>query len=158
MVRYPPSFGDRILYTTATGGENCHGHSEPHPSTSGVKNFWAQGRSFLYTTGADAEISAVKVSMESVPLPLFLGLCQWMEKLAGNLVLKIQTPPISTTGVSSRKQFHELVPEESLSQAHSSLSHRMLCCSLVALLALILCEVLFLPMKKGNSPWQDKPG
>ena len=34
----------------------------------------------------------------------------------------------------------------------------MLCCSLVALLALILCEVSFLPTTKGNSPWQDKPG
>ena len=41
---------------------------------------------------------------------------------------------------------------------NSSLSHWMLCCSFVALLALILCEVLFLPMKKGNSPWQDKSG
>ena len=34
----------------------------------------------------------------------------------------------------------------------------MLCCSLVALLALILSEVLFLPMNKGNSPWHEQEG
>ena len=31
----------------------------------------------------------------------------------------------------------------------------MLCCSLVALLALILCEVLFLCKKQGSSLWQQ---
>ena len=41
----------------------------------------------------------------------------------------------------------ELVLEAFFSQAHSSLSQRMLCCSLVALPVLILCEVLFLLMK-----------
>ena len=52
----------------------------------------------------------------------------------------------------------ELIPEASFSQAHSSLSQWILRCSLVALLALILCEVLLIPMNKGNSSWQDKPG
>ena len=44
----------------------------------------------------------------------------------------------------------EAVLEACFSQAHSSLSHWMLCCSLVALLALILCRALFPPMKKGT--------
>ena len=61
-----------------------------------------------------------------------------------------------------------VVPEASFFKAHASLSHWMLCCSLDALLAMIICEALFLPMKKGNalfqpvkkgnSPRQDKPG
>ena len=56
---------------------------------------------------------------------------------------------------------HQSFPRKFLSQAHSSLSIWMLCCGLVALLALILCEVLFLPMKKGTvrgKTHQDEQG
>ena len=74
-------------------------------------------------------------------------------------LVRIQTPSISAPlDCLARSHFTRASPEASFSQAHSSLSHRMSYCSLVALLALILSDVLFLPMKKGNSLWQDKPG
>ena len=80
-------------------------------------------------------------------------------KLAGNSILKIQTPAISARWtVLLEESSPELVPEASFSQADSCMSHGILCCGLVAVLALILCEVLFLHMKIGNSPWQNKPG
>ena len=51
----------------------------------------------------------------------------------------------------------ELVPQASFSQAHYSLSYWMLCWSLVAPLALILCEGFESTNEEGSSPWQDKP-
>ena len=60
----------------------------------------------------------------------------------------------------------ELVPEASFSHAlllcligsTSSLAHWMLCCSLVALLTLILCEGSFVPVKKEQSVGKTNQG
>ena len=48
-------------------------------------------------------------------------------------------------------------PPEFFSQAYACLSHRMLCCSLVDLVALIVCG-LFLPVKKGTVHGKTKQG
>ena len=88
----------------------------------------------------------------------FVGPRQWIGNLAGHLfwrfklLLSLQ-PWIVLLGVNAP----ELFPEAPFSQAHF-LSHWILCCSLVALLALVLCEGSVSTCEEGNSPWQEKPG
>ena len=99
-----------------------------------------------------AKIATRRALQTFVMVGFFLsGLCAWREKFVGNFVLKIQTPSILPPWIVFLEVIsRELVLEASFSQARSFLSHWMLCCSFVALLALILCEALLLPMKSGR--------
>ena len=79
-----------------------------------------------------------------------LGLRQRRGNLAGTFVWRFRFPVSLPPSIVLLDVIEpELASEAPFSQAHSYLSHWMLCCSLVALLALILCEGLFLPMRKG---------
>ena len=80
-------------------------------------------------------------------------------EIGGKFCLDIQAPSVSGPWIVQQDVISQglLVPEPSFSQAHSSLSHWMLFCSFVVLLAVIPCEGLSLSMKKGNSAWQDRP-
>ena len=138
-------------------------HSCSYTCTSIVSEFVTKTLVFDYTHTytfhfLNEECNNFGARGKSSPKEKLLGPREWGEKLAGILFwsfrLLLSLPPwIVLLQVVSQ----ELVLEASFSQAHASLSHWMLCCSFDALLALILCEVLFL-LKKGNSPLQGKRG
>ena len=56
------SYLSTTLYTTTAGGKNRHGHFHPSPAPVVYKISGPMGGGFLYTTGAEAENSAVKFS------------------------------------------------------------------------------------------------
>ena len=78
-----------------------------------------------------------------------VGLRHWRGKLSGNFVFKIQIPLISAPVECPARS----CLTRSIFLRHHSLkhfSHGRLCCSIVAFLALIFCEVLLLPMRSGG--------